>query len=271
MSESDFHLVVPLNGAKPAGGEIFDQGPRKPGRPRKKAPGVAAGTRNEHDAYDTPQECADACAAWLKDHGVGWDPGVSGFDGVTPLAPPLILDPTSGAGPFVVAARKVWPASRVVAVDVRDVCKASCEAAGAIFACTDARTLEEATIGRADLILTNPPFKLADELARHLWAYMKDGASLAFLLPVTFIASKERWVPEGDPKDPPGLFTIAPLSYMAPIVPRPAFTGTSPKFEAALFVWVKGRELDHGFRTLIPRGPIRWVPARKPRGKRGQP
>jgi hypothetical protein len=50
---------------------------------------------------------------------------------------------------------------------------------------------------------------------------------------------------------------------MVPIVPRPSFTGDSPKFEAGLFVWVKGSPPPGG--ASIPDEPIRWVKLRKAR------
>ena len=114
-------------------------------------------------------------------------------------------------------------------------------------------------------IVTNPPFKLADELVRHLWANMKEGASLAFLLSVTFLGSDDRWEVSGD-GSPIGLFKVAPLTYCVPIVPRPSFIGsTSPKFEAALFCWVKGDPLRQ---ALIPQEPIRWSKPKKTKAEK---
>ena len=255
-TEGSFSIEVPLNGA-PRGKTtpIFAKKEKpkkeKASPTRKKAPGEVSGTRRELDAYDTPPEVAYACVQWCAGH-------------LSLPEAPLVLDPTAGGGPFAAAARSIWPSSRVVAVDIRDVCKASCEASGATFACADALTLAPATIKRADLIVTNPPFKLADDLVWHLWAHMKDGASLAFLLAVTFLGSSERWqlgeltvYPERA-ADSPGLFKRAPLIYCVPIVPRPSFMGSkSPKFEAALFCWVKGDFSPHG--AFIPRDPIRWA------------
>jgi len=253
-TEGSFSIEVPLNGAGPwvKTAPIFE----KKEKPKRKAPGEVSGTRRELDAYDTPPELALACVRWC-------------YDNLTISEAPLVLDPTAGGGPFAAAARQVWEKSRVVAVDIRDVCKASCEASGAVFACADALTLAPATIRRADLIVTNPPFKLADELVWHLWANMKEGASLAFLLAVTFLGSSERWQP-GEltvyperAADSPGIFKVAPLSYCVPIVPRPSFIGSkSPKFEAALFCWVKGRANDF-VPSIIPDEPIRWVKTKK--------
>jgi 3'-phosphoadenosine 5'-phosphosulfate sulfotransferase (PAPS reductase)/FAD synthetase len=224
--------------------------PTKPkrGRPRK-APGEVSGTRRADDAYDTHPALALACVEWIRRAGLVPEAPVAGST--------RILEPTAGGGPFVAAARQSWPDADIAAVDIREECRAACFAAGAAkFACADALALPVGVISRADLILTNPPFKLADRLARHFFASMKDGASLAFLLSVTFIGSSDRWELEnGGPSSRPGLFKIAPLRYLVPIVPRPAFTGTSPKFEACLMIWSKGWEGE----TTIPREPVRWV------------
>jgi len=228
-----------------------------PVRKRRKAPGEAAGTRNEDDAYDTPEALALACTAWCHQL-------------LTRVEVPLILEPCAGNGPFVKAARQVWPCSKIVAIDIRPECRESCVMAGAAldsgggggFHSLDALTLPAGTIGAADLIITNPPFKHADELVRHFWASMKDGAFLTFLLSVTFLGSKDRWEEE-----PPGLFKLAPLTYMIPIVPRPDFGPTSPKFEAGLFIWVKGNESSN-YGALIPPDPLRWVKPKRTRAKK---
>ena len=233
----------------------FGEKPKEP-KKRRAAPGEAAGTRVEHDAYDTPEPLALACAAWVRD--------VIYY----PAHGPLVIEPTAGSGSFVKAIRTTWPDSTILAVDIRPECAAMGEAAGADKALTfDALTMPPETVARADLILTNPPFKLADALVRHFWKHMKPRAHLAFLLSVTFIGSADRWE-DGEHK---GLFLHAPPRYVVPIVPRPAFTGTSPKFEAALFVWTKEltAQTKDGPVILIPASPIRWVPAKKPRKPRG--
>ena len=254
-TENDFKIYVPVNGAMKKTAPIFS----KKEKVKKKAPGEVSGSRRELDAYDTPPELALACVKWCREN-------------LTIPEAPLVLDPTAGGGPFAAAARQVWENSRVVAVDIRDVCKASCESSGATFACADALTLNPATIKRADLIVTNPPFKLADELVKWMWINMKEGASLAFLLSVTFLGSEERWhlgsdkMVEGCAPDAPGLFKRAPLTYCVPIVPRPSFIGsTSQKFEAALFCWVKGDPLRQ---ALIPQEPIRWSKPKKTKAEK---
>ncbi len=145
-------------------------------------------------------------------------------------------------------------------------------AAGArVFWAGDALTTPAKTIGAADLIVTNPPFKIADPIARHFHANMHPGAVLAFLLNVTFIGAQERWADGTDPDFPEiGLFKAAPFTYMVPIQPRPQFLDVnaegkkaSSPLECALFVWVKpdGTENETGrtyFGATIPPEPIRW-------------
>jgi hypothetical protein len=244
-------------GIDPATDPNVTDAPR-PAKKRRRAPGELAGTRIPDDAYDTDPALALACCRWLA--------------GALYIAPALssnhppanILDPTAGNGPFAKAADVVWPHAKVVAVDIRPECAASYVGGRAKFACVDVFTLPPTLIAQVDLIVTNPPFKRADELVRYFLEHMKPGAVLAFLLNITFLGSEDRWS-EGGEDEPGGIFQIAPLRYCVPIVPRPSFLtvdgkSTSPKFEAALFVW-RGA----GSGALIPRDPIRWVKAKKKR------
>lgn len=221
------------------------------------------GKRKANDAYDTAPEVALACMEWLekeafRNHYMIVDPG------------PRILDPTAGTGPFVKAARSVFPESLIAAVDLRPECEKACKEAGTTtFWAADALSIPGGSLDHIDLIVTNPPFTLADPLARHFYAHMHPGAALAFLLNVTFIGSENRWaLPEGNQEE--GLFKAAPLTYMVPIQPRPQFLDVnsegkkaSSPLECALFVWVKpdGTETETGrtyFGATIPPEPIRW-------------
>lgn len=230
---------------------------------RRRAPGEAAGTRKENDAYDTDPAVALACMEWLeantaRNHYVA--------------DPFRILDPTAGTGPFVKAAREVFAGSMIATIDLRPECEKACTAAGArVFWAGDALTTPAKTIAAADLIVTNPPFTLADALARHFYANMHPGAILAFLLNVTFIGAQERWADGTDPDFPDlGLFKAAPLTYLVPIQPRPQFLDVnsegkkaSSPLECALFVWVKPdgsdeARWDQAQGATIPNEPIRW-------------
>lgn len=221
---------------------------------RRKAPGEAAGTRREHDAYDTPPTCALGCMKWLRDSGMVTWPGHA----------PNILDPMAGGGPFVAAADVVFPDSKIVAVDIRPECAASYAGARAKFVNTDAFVLPPGLIAQCDLIATNPAFKIADRLVRHLWPHMKDGATLALLLNLTFMGTEDRWDLE-----PSGLFKLAKPRSTPQIIPRPSFMTIdgkeeSPKFEAALFVWTKG----YVGPWEIPDAPVRWEKPKKERTRK---
>lgn len=208
--------------------------------------------RKEHDAYDTPFECALACAQWCAANSIRIDH----------VSPWRILDPTAGGGPFVKAARATWPSALIAALDIRPEVEIGLKGAGANYVgIGDTLARAPASFEKVDLVITNPPFALADALLRHLWKGLQGGAVIAFLLPVTFLGSGDRWANAG-------LFAIAPLRFLTPIVPRPSFLTvdgkeTSPKFEAALFVWIKG----HSGGATIP-GPIRWPKPKKVRTAR---
>lgn len=216
---------------------------------RRRAPGEAAGTRHENDDYPTHPDCALAIVKWLSE---------AQLPGVSPKNPAVILEPTAGSGPFVAAVRAVYPDATIVASDLMDR-REACLAVGASAAFQgDALQIRSAAIAVCDLIISNPPFKLADALVRHFYAHMKDGAVLALLLPVTFLGSQERWQ-AGE-----GLYALAPLAGLSPIVPRPEFgEASSPKFEAGVFIWVKGS----GFVGRIL-SPVRWEKPKKARTPR---
>lgn len=222
--------------------------------------------RKEFDNYDTPPALALAGARWCAAN-LGLSPEGAEASG----KPPKILDPMAGGGPWVRAARAVWPESWIAGIDIRPEAEQAIRAGGASWVgIRDVFSVPPETFAPVDLVITNPSFIEADRLLRHLWKGLRDGAHVAFLLNVTFIGSDERWDPAG------GLFTFALPRYMLPIVPRPSFLtidghDTSPKFEAGFFVWTKGRSLDEagGPRgaCAIP-GPLHWDKPKRERRKR---
>lgn len=213
---------------------FMDEGKTK----RRRAPGEAAGTRRENDAYETQPEVAAAIVDRLARE--------------LPT-PRRIMEPAAGSGVFVRAAARRWGVtSSVVAVDIDDQYKEACRQAGAdTFWHGDFLQLADGPISRCDLVLSNPPFKLAEEFVRKAWGALLPGASIALLLSMTFKGSEGRWRVEGEPK---GLFIDCPLRFELPIVPRPTFgMDDSPKFECSLFVWTK--DWCDNCSTLDP---IRW-------------
>jgi hypothetical protein len=195
--------------------------------------------RHPNDAYDTPPELALAIARTL-----------SLPDGAR------VLEPTAGTGSFVAAIRDTQTDAKITAIDLDERCREPCRLAGADkFVACDVLTIPQAAFAPAALVIGNPPFKAADAIVRHIYPGLRDGSMIVFLLAITFWAGKDRWDPEG------GLYTLAPVTHVRPIVPRPYFgLDNDPKFEAALFTWVKGegRQVQ----------PVRWdKPPKKERAK----
>ncbi len=183
--------------------------------------------------------------------------------------PPRILEPSAGDGAFVRAARQVWPASQITAVELRQQCQDRIVEAGADHTITDslegAFTSGAAEIGNVDLVVGNPPFSFAENHIRLLLGALRPGAVLAFLLRTGFYESHTR-IP---------FWNEFPEDSFAPVVPRPSFKlnskgkkGTDSQ-SYGLFVWTKGKAIEE----LSLRAPhLVWRdPAPRGRKKRDRP
>lgn len=189
--------------------------------------------RRKHDDYQTPQPLADAICERLR---------------VVMPRPCLLLEPSAGDGNFVRAARSVWPASYIVAHDIRPECRARCLAAGASWL-VDKDTPDDR--GMIDLVVGNPPYSIAEEHTAESIDVVKPGGYVAFLLRASFLFDGEEradrfWWPRG---------VGSCLRYTMGIAPRPSFTGDGGTDGAAyaLMVWQKGYR---GFPQVLPH--IRW-------------
>lgn len=183
------------------------------GNGKNKAP------RLEDDAYMTPQALAYATTMMLAAHLV------------TP--PRLVLEPSAGKGAFVRAAVGAWKSAEVHALDTRAEVGPAQHKAGAHRTVTgDFFEVKPATLSKYDLVLGNPPYTLAEEFIRHTMIGLLPGASLAFLLRLSFLGSQGRLL---------GLFRDWPLRYLVPIAGRPSFTpdGRTDASEYGIFVWTK--------------------------------
>ena len=140
------------------------------------------------------------------------------------LADPIhILEPSSGGGAFVRAACAVWPTSEIVAVDVAPTARMF--SAGAEFTCCDFLAWRAIPF---DLIIGNPPYGDAEAHVQHALKLLRPGGTVAFLLRLSFLASQRRMR---------GVCS-GPGRYVAPIGPRPSFTGGgSDNSEYGLFCW----------------------------------
>jgi hypothetical protein len=172
------------------------------------------------DAYITPFGHALSICRWL--------------DGVIPT-PKRIIEPSSGSGSFVRAARSVWPKAHIIAVDVRGEVKKSCYDAGADeFVKSTWEDYADFVGGRGvDLIVGNPPYLYAERHARIGHRELVEGKHLCFLLRQSFLAGQKRardfW-----PKHP--------LFALGPIADRPSFTpdGCTDGAEYAAFLFQQG-------------------------------
>ena len=202
---------------------------------------LAAAERLPLDAYATPAELALAICRRVR--------GVSGrLPAIT-----TILEPSAGQGPFVRAAREVWPEAHITAVDLDERTKPLLAAAGANLVLVEdwpqlARKLaNEQTEDAVDtrLVIGNPPYREAEEHIAAALDWLRAGDQLVFLLRLNFLGSRHRME----------LLKASPLVWVAPVIPRPSFTpdGGTDATEYGVYAWRKGR---NGGRRLAP--PIVW-------------
>jgi SAM-dependent methyltransferase len=185
--------------------------------------------RRARGAYFTPDALAAAICRSLADE-IG--------------APRDVLEPGCGGGAFLRAARAVWPGVDLDGVDLVP----KCEGPGAIWP-GSIFDLCEGKLRAEDgwaLIVGNPDFLHAEKIVRHCLSLLAPGGHLAFLLPLSFAASKQRRA----------LFVTYPCRYQQPIAGRPAFIGkTTGSQEYGLFVWRQGFK---GRGQILP--PLEWKP-----------
>jgi hypothetical protein len=205
--------------------------------------------RRDFDAYDTPAPLATAIVKRILDRAAGrWA-----------SYPPNVLEPTAGGGVFVRAVRAEWPGAKIAAVDLDPARIDGLVSAGADNAIhADILDVPIAAIGQAGLIIGNPPYTVAEKILTHLLMGARPANDVhpvvvAMLLPVGFLASKERHTPADVIKRHPqeGIFHLFPLRYLAPIAGRPSFTdnGKTDRMEYAVFGW--GEALPNGIDDAI--------------------
>jgi hypothetical protein len=179
--------------------------------------------RRRHDFYPTEQDLANAITRRVA----------RTFPNVE-----RVVEPTAGAGPFVRAAREVWPHAKIVAIDVLDARddggsnRADCLAAGAdkfwhadvLMIGGNFRAAPPGT-----LFLGNPPFNLAAKIVKSIRENAPDGCPIAFLLTVGFAGRTQERNAE--------FWKLAEHAYHAPLHPRPSFSGDgkTDRMEYALY------------------------------------
>lgn len=96
-----------------------------------------------------------------------------------------------------------------------------------------------------NVIVTNPPFALAERMIRHAWMDLKVDY-LALVLKSTFFHAAGRQA----------LFRACPLTYVLPLTWRPDFLGLGrPTMEVSWFVWIRHAGFTHPAYIPLARDP----------------
>jgi predicted RNA methylase len=148
-----------------------------------------------------------------------------------------ILEPTAGAGAFVKAAKRTWPDAHVTAIEINSREVPNLEAAGAdVIHAGDATTLLPKAKKKYDLILTNPPFSLAERLVHLCLPLLTRDGHLAMLLKSSFIHGAGRLKTLWRPSTYNGM--ACGLECVIPLAVRPSFDGNgADRYDYSVFVW----------------------------------
>lgn len=167
--------------------------------------------RRADDFYSTPEWCTRSILRHLRE-------------------PELALDPCAGVGAILDVAFGGWNCSNGTHTEGIEI--DPIRAAEASVICYDALSCSW-VVGeiRPDLIITNPPYKLALEFISKALAEVAPGGEVAMLLRLNFLGSQKR----------AGFLRANPPDvYVLPC--RPSFTGKgTDATEYAWMVWGRGR------------------------------
>jgi hypothetical protein len=195
----------------------------------------AVAERNALDFYSTPVNLAHEIVKRIA---------------VEEGTPGHVIEPSAGHGAFVGTFKEVWPYAKVTAIDIDPAKVDVLLGAGADTAVeADWRRYAPMVGYSADrtYIIGNPPYREAEEHIRAAIEWMRPRERLFFLLRLNFLGSLSR-IP---------FWKEHPAAWVAPIVPRPSFTGGGTDgTEYAVFAWYGGG--SHEPTELLP--PIRWEP-----------
>jgi len=175
------------------------------------------GKRHASDFYETPYPLTEAALNYVR----------SGF-GI--YAPELILDPGAGLGVWGKAARGIWLSSpTIVGIEPERDTQPYYD----MWYRDDYLSLAQQWRGnvktRPDLIVGNPPYRLAQQFIEASRAIVAQHGLIVFLLRLNFLAGRLRR--EFWKRHQPG--------YVVVCIERPSFThdGGSDATEYSLFVW----------------------------------
>jgi len=192
--------------------------------------------RRESDNYQTPFRLAQGICSRLQKL----------------IHPPkFIMEPSAGAGRFVMASKEYWPEADITAVEVREECEVvlrDCGTSRVLMGTWEEANLTDLPV--PDLIVGNPPYEFAQE---HLELALKrvrqphrvppgspiyipgaPGGYVAFLLRMAFLNSQARVESLWDQRKG--------FRYLLPLAERPSFTedGKSEHSEYAVYIFQAG-------------------------------
>lgn len=106
-----------------------------------------------------------------------------------------VIEPSCGTGRFVQAIMAELPSARVIGVEIDGALAARARATGAEIVTGDFRTTQ-LPVGRADLVIGNPPFQLDvfDGMLQRAHELLEDGGRAVFILPAFTFQTSSRVV-----------------------------------------------------------------------------
>lgn len=158
-----------------------------------------------------------------------------------------VLEPACGAGTVLgrLADRRLVPVDSMSGLEINPVRAEEARAAGYQVACVDA--LDPETIWpRADLILSNPPFRQAEAFCRKALASVAQGGCVAMLLRLAFLESAARF----------DFHAQHPVTSLHVFSSRPSFTGDG-KSDSAAYAWFVWNGTARGIHIIPPNEPKR--------------
>ncbi len=186
------------------------------GRKRAKGP---QHVRPKNDFFETPWWTTRAIL-----HELGKAPGHGG-EGFR------VHDPACGRGAIMVQVRRMWPGANVSGADI-DQAMVDATQIRNLYAWQRDYLDPLKERDRAELIIANPPYSLADAFVRRALVDVDEGGQVAMLLRLGWLGGQER---AAFHREYPSDVYISPR--------RPSYTGdgNTDATEAAWFVWGPGR------------------------------
>ena len=150
------------------------------------------------------------------------------------ITPKKILDPGCGSGVWGWAAREIWPKARIYGVELQELSKFDKHYHGVYDQVWHGDYLSNWSDTTFDLILGNPPYKLAEEFVRKSCSLLNKHGYIYFLLRLAFLEGQKRSA---------GLYSEKVLDSVRVLSRRPSFGGYGGKTDAtayAMFQWKHG-------------------------------